>query len=119
MSDPTVVAVVTVLGSLVVAMFGSSWLNRKNLSRLTKAQAGSTEATTVEITDRLARGWIVDLDAKLVATNLRLDTEVTLRRGAIAYIERLLDWIKDSEVPVDTLPALPESLQQYLSGVPQ
>ena len=115
MSDATVVAVLGVLGSLVVALLGTQWLNRRNIARLTNAQASNSEATTIEISDRIARGWIQDLDKKLSSTNQRLDEEVVIRRGAIAYIERILDWIKESGVETESLPPLPDSLKAYVT----
>jgi hypothetical protein len=114
MTDATAVALLGVLGAVVASLFGSSWLNRKNLARLTRARADQSEASTVEISDRIARGWLLELEDKLTLTNARLDDEIKVRMGAIAYIERLLDWVKDSGVDTVTVPPIPEALKSYL-----
>lgn len=118
MSDATTSAVLGVLGVLIVALLGTQWLNRRNIARLTAAQANNTEATTIEISDRIARTWIKDLDAKLTETNERLETEALLRRAAVAYIERLLDFLLESGVSADKVPQVPDSLKTHVNTQP-
>ncbi len=121
MSDATVatlVAVAGILASLVAALLGSAWLNRKNLARLTDAQADNAEANTTDITDRIAREWLERLEKSLDETKKDLEHEKSVRRGAINYIERLLRWIKlnhENPESLKSLPVVPNELNQFLN----
>lgn len=118
MAEPLIAAVGVVLAALIAGLFGASWLNRRNLARLTAAQASQSNASSTEITDRIAREWLNRLDIRVTAAENELDHERRIRRGAVAYIERLLDWIstRHPEGAAD-LPAPPAELLDYLLDV--
>lgn len=120
---PIVTAIGVIIAASVSGVFGAAWLNRRNLAKLTAAQAENTNAGTTEITDRIARAWIKELEQKveLLSGNLarvsrELEHEIRVRRGAIAFIERLLDWIAERHPHQDrTLPLIPDDLSEYIT----
>ena len=79
------------------------------------SQASNQEAGTTEITDRIARTWIKELDQKVARLEAELTHEIRVRRGAIAYIERVLDWLVDHQVDPTGLPKIPDDLAEYIS----
>lgn len=116
-----IAAVGSILAAAMAGVFGAAWLNRRNLARLTAAQATQTEAGTTEVVDRIAREWLNRLEstanalaAKVTRLEAELEHEVRVRRGAIAFIERLLDWINDRHPHDQTLPQIPDDLTDYL-----
>lgn len=110
-----IAAVGIILGAAVAGVFGASWLLRRNQRRLLDTQANNQEAGTTEITDRIARTWIKELDAKVARLESELTHEVRVRRGAIAYLERVLDWIVDHHSDPTDLPRIPDDLAEYIT----
>ena len=124
MSDylvPIITAVGAIIAAAIAGVFGAAWLNRRNMARLTAAQANNTEVGTAEITDRIAREWLGRLErtadalaSKVARLEHELEHEIRVRRGAIAFIERLLDWISERHPQAHDLPKIPDDLADYL-----
>jgi hypothetical protein len=64
-----------------------AWLYRRRLQ----------EAETTEITDRIARTWIVDLEKKVERLERKLDKEIRNRRALTVYADAVEDWIADGK----------------------
>lgn len=105
-----VVPVGTVIVALIAALTGTAWLNRRNIARLTTAQAGGEDAKTAEMIDRMARDWLTRLENEV-------RSERTIRIYSIAYIERVVDAWKAAH-PEDShlIPPIPHELIEYLGG---
>lgn len=115
MSEGAITAVSIVIVALIGMLSGTAWLNRKNLARLTSAQAKETDVKAIEITDRIAREWLKDLESKVKNLDDKLEREMRVRRAAVAFIERLLDWIGDRHPdPPEDLPHIPPDLVDYI-----
>lgn len=93
--DQVFIGFVTLAASVGSAFFASQWFNRRNLSKLTRAQADGEEAKTLQITDTIARQWILDLRTEMADLRGQLETKDRTLRAALAYIQRLLGWVED------------------------
>lgn len=109
MGDGTyIVAVTSVIVAVLGMVGGTAWLNRRNVARLTQAQATTEDAKTAEMIDKMARDWLERLDKELA-------DERTIRIYSIAYIERLLTaWKNTHPESVGLIPPLPDQLVEYL-----
>src|SRR5689334_7796349 len=102
--------VATVIVAIVAALSATAWLNRRNIARLTQAQAGGEDAKTAEMIDRMARDWLSRLEAEL-------REERTIRVYSIAYIERLIStWKVLHPEDASRIPPIPHELVEYLGG---
>lgn len=104
----TLLLALAVVVPLVGVLLSSAWLNRRNIARLTAGQADESLAKATEITDKIARQWIIDLRAELEKTQ-------TVTRAALAYIQRLVDWGQDNIRPdAEPMPPVPPDLVKHL-----
>lgn len=121
MTEPLLAAVAAVLVAIIGATAGGSWLNRRNLAKLTAAQAEAEDANAAEVTDRIAREWLEDLrgevlfhKSEVTALEREVRIERRVRRIALDYAARLRDWaatVTDHEPP-----AMPADLADFLEA---
>ena len=91
-------AAIAVVVSASIAYLGGVYQRRGNAA-LVAAQAANEDAETFEITDRIAREWIIELRAEVGRLNDRLDAEVAVRLKQDEYIEVLEAWINARKPP--------------------
>jgi hypothetical protein len=97
MSEPAWAALAVVVAA-AIALTGTL-LSRKPNTTLATAQAHNEDAETLEITDRIAREWIIELRAEVGRLNDRLDAEVAVRLEQDRHIEVLEAWINARKPP--------------------
>lgn len=80
-------------------LFGQGWWQRRQIARLTDAEADNTSAETLEIVDRIARGWITELRDEVSRLRLRVIHVETERHERDTHIDVLEQHINDQKPP--------------------
>lgn len=97
MPDPAWAALAVVISAAIA--FTGTVIARRGSAPLTAAQAANEDAETYEITDRIAREWIIELRAEVKRLSDLLDVEVAVRREQSKHIEVLEGWINARKPP--------------------
>ena len=110
-----------VLTSIIAMLSGTAFLNRKNIQRLTAAQANETDAKATEVTDRIAVDWLTRLQSEIGKLEKEigevrkdLDSEVATRIKSVQFAMDLLLWINHHYSGPDPIPEVPAELSEYI-----
>ena len=111
MGEAWLAAVAAVLVSLIGVVLNSGYMNRKWTARLTAAQGSETEARTTQITDKIARDWIVDLGERVDELQSKLDQAGRVERALVGYVVDLLGWARENRShDAAPIPSVPDEL---------